>query len=56
MKKYLRDIVGSLGLVLVAFGAGLVFRPAGVILVGAFLVIVALFGFTADKPQKKVGD
>jgi amino acid permease len=56
MKKNLRDIVGIAGMALVSVGAGMIYFPAGVVIAGLLLVVVALFGFTPDKPQKKAGD
>jgi hypothetical protein len=49
------DIVGLLGCALVSLGAGMVYRPAGVIVAGILLVLLALFGFAPDS-NKKVGD
>lgn len=43
-----RDVTGLVGAALVSVGAGMVYRPAGVILGGTILVLLAMFGFTAD--------
>jgi hypothetical protein len=43
----LRDATGILGVGLMAVGAGMIYRPAGVLLGGALLVLLALFGFSA---------
>ena len=48
-----RDLVGCTGILLVAVGAGMIYRPAGIILGGALLVLLALFGFS---PEKKTGN
>jgi hypothetical protein len=56
MKKHLRDIVGMAGAALVSIGASMVYRPAGVILAGAFLVLLALYGFGTEKTDKKAGN
>jgi hypothetical protein len=39
-----RDFVGLAGLVLVGAGAGWIFPPAGLIIPGAILTAVAIFG------------
>jgi hypothetical protein len=44
----IRDVTGLAGAALVSVGAGMVYRPAGVILGGIILVLLAMFGFTAD--------
>jgi hypothetical protein len=49
----LRDIVGLVGAALIALGAGMIYRPAGVLVGGVLLVSLALFGFS---PEKKAGD
>ena len=52
-KTFLRDIVGLLGVALIAVGAGMIYRPAGILAAGLLLVALALFGFS---PEKKAGD
>jgi len=49
----IRDLFGLAGCALMALGAGMIYRPAGIILGGAFLLVLALFGFS---PEKKAGD
>ena len=56
MKKNLSDTTGLLGCALVSLGAGMVYRPAGVIVAGILLVLLALFGFKPENSEKKVGD
>lgn len=52
-KSILRDCAGLAGAVLFAFGAGMIYRPAGVMLGGVLLVLLAIFGFG---PEKKTGN
>lgn len=39
-----RDVVGLAGIVLIGIGAGLIYIPAGLIIPGAILAAVAIFG------------
>lgn len=48
-----RDITGLAGAACMAVGAGMIYRPAGVLLGGIILVLLALFGFA---PEKKTGN
>jgi hypothetical protein len=52
-KTLLRDIVGLIGAALIAVGAAMIYRPAGLLVAGVLLVSLALFGFS---PEKKAGD
>lgn len=44
------DVLGCVGVVMVSVGAGMIYRPAGIILGGVLLIALALFGF---KPVSK---
>jgi hypothetical protein len=49
MNNHLRDLCGIAGMALICWGAWLVYTPAGVILVGLCLLLLALFGFNDVK-------
>jgi 4-amino-4-deoxy-L-arabinose transferase-like glycosyltransferase len=53
MKKHVGDIIGCAGVALLSFGVGMLSRPAGIIVLGAALVLLALFGFG---PEKRAGN
>lgn len=47
----IRDLTGVCGAIAIAVGAGMVYRPAGVIVLGVQLVGFALFGFKNSKSE-----
>jgi hypothetical protein len=45
------DATGLFGMVLMSVGTSMIYRPAGVILGGVLLVLLALFGFKPEKTE-----
>jgi amino acid permease len=52
MKNHLPDVVGLAGMALIAVGAGMVYIPAGFMVGGALMLLLALFGFTPEAEKK----
>ena len=48
-RESLRETLGCIGLLVTAFGVEQYSRPAGIVCLGLFIVIYAIFGFDAGK-------